>query len=75
MEKEIKVMKHEVFICEDYDVKDGILVMLNATLIGKVDSIPAFNRLTALTNYNAIVCPDLFTDVEGKKIDGFIFNS
>jgi hypothetical protein len=75
MEKEIKVMKHEVFICEDYDVKDGILVMLNATLIGKVDSISAFIRLTALTNYNTIVCPDLFTDVEGKKIDGFIFNS
>jgi len=68
-------MKHEVFICEDYDVKDGILVMLNATLIGRVDSISAFIRLTALANYNAIVCPDLFTDVEGKKIDGFIFNS
>lgn len=68
-------MKHEVFICEDYDVKDGILIMLNATLLGRVDSISAFNRLTALTNYNAIVCPDLFTDVEGKKINGFIFNS
>jgi hypothetical protein len=66
-------MKHEVFICEDYDVKDGILVMLNATLIGKVDSISAFNRLTTLTNYNAIVCPDLFTDVVDKKINGFIF--
>ena len=68
-------MKHEVFICEDYNVKDGILIMLNATLLGRVDSISAFNRLTALTNYNAIVCPDLFTDVQGVKINGFIFNS
>lgn len=68
-------MKHEVFICEDYDVKDGILVMLNATLIGRVDSISAFIKLTALSKYDAIICPDLFTDVEGKKINGFIFNS
>jgi hypothetical protein len=66
-------MKHEVFICADYDIIDGILVMYTAELIGRVDSIPAFNRLTALTKYDAIVCPDLFTDVTGKKINGFIF--
>ena len=66
-------MKHEVFICADYDVKDNILVIYAAELIGRVDSISAFNRLTTFTNYNAIVCPDLFTDVVDKKINGFIF--
>jgi hypothetical protein len=44
-------------------------------LIGRVDSVSAFIRLTALTKYDAVVCPDLFTDAEGKKINGFIFNS
>ena len=67
-------MKHEVFICEDYDVVNGILVMLNAKLIGRVDSVSAFNTLTGLVKYDAIVCPDLFTDAEGKKVNGFIFN-
>jgi hypothetical protein len=68
-------MKHEVFICEDYDVRDGILIMLNATLIGKVDSITAFNSLTKLYGqYDAIVCPDLLTESDGSKINGFIFN-
>ena len=65
-------MKHEVLVCEDYDVKDGILIMLNATLMGKVDSISSFIRLTGMVKYDSIVCPDLFTDVEGRKINGFI---
>ena len=65
-------MKHEVFICEDYEVKEGILIMFNATLIGKVDSISAFTILSSLTQYDSIVCPNLFTDVEGRKINGFI---
>tara|TARA_R110000822_G_scaffold254058_1_gene380446 strand:+ start:940 stop:1146 length:207 start_codon:yes stop_codon:yes gene_type:complete len=68
-------MKHEVFSCEDYHVRDGILIMLNATLIGRIDSISAFIKLTALVKYDAIVCPDLFTDVEGRKVNGFIFKS
>jgi len=65
-------MKHEVFICEDYEVKEGILIMFNATLIGKVNSISAFIILSSLIQYDSIVCPDLFTDVEGRKINGFI---
>jgi len=47
-------MKHEVFVCEDYDVKDGILIMLNATLMGKVDSISSFIRLTGMVKYDSI---------------------
>ena len=66
-------MKHEVFICEDYTVENNILIIYKPQLSGMVESISTFNELTTLIEYDAIVCPNLFTDAKGKKINGFIF--
>lgn len=53
-------MQHPVYICEDYQIKGSILIMWNPVEVGRVDSIEAFNELTELVTYNAIICPELF---------------
>jgi hypothetical protein len=62
----------KVYKCDNYEVVDTLLVIYNSVLVGEVDSITSFVKLTQLVNYNSIVCPELFTDVDGNKIKGLI---
>lgn len=63
----------KVYKCDDYEVVEGLLVMYNSQVVGRVDSITSFIKLTQLVNYNTIVCPELFTDVNGNKVKGIVF--
>ena len=63
----------KVYKCDDYEVQEELLVMYNSQVVGRVDSITSFIKLTQLVNYNGIVCPELFIDVNGNKVKGIVF--
>ena len=65
----------EVYICEDYEVGNGVLTIWDAKLIGKVQDEEGFKRLYEMhskpTLPNAIICPDLFHNREQFNIITF----
>jgi hypothetical protein len=51
-----------VYTCEDYEFKDSVLTIYKPTLVAMVLNAEGFDSVTKTIQYDAIVCPDLFTD-------------
>jgi hypothetical protein len=65
----------EVYICDNFEVGNGVLTIWEAKLIGKVKDEIGFNILynmhSSPTVPNAIICPDLFYNKEEFDIISF----
>jgi hypothetical protein len=65
----------EVYICDNYEVGNGILTIWEAKLIGKVKDEDGFNKLYEMhsspTVPSAIICPDLSHNQEQFDIISF----
>jgi len=59
---------YDVYICDNYEVGNGVLTIWEPELIGKVQDEEGFNRLYEMhsndTVPSAIICPDLFHNRE-----------
>jgi hypothetical protein len=61
---------HSVYICEDFEVGNGILTIWEAKEVGKVKDMDGYNKLYEILISetgvlpNAIICPDLFHNSE-----------
>jgi hypothetical protein len=50
---------YPVYTCEDYDIKDGVLIVEKPVLVAMIRNEKQFVDITREIKYNAIVCPDL----------------
>ena len=61
---------HSVYICEDFEVGNGILTIWDAKEVAKVKDLDGFNRVNEILISesgilpNSIICPDLFHNSE-----------
>ena len=67
-------MLQSVYKCDDYDFNDGVLVLYNAKLIAQIKNITEWSVMEAHTGmYDIMICPDMFEDVNGNKVNIVIF--
>jgi hypothetical protein len=65
---------HSVYICEDFEIGNGILTIWEAKEVGKVKDMDGYNRLYEILISetgvlpNAIICPNLFHNSEDFDI-------
>ena len=61
---------YSVYICEDFEVGNGILTIWEAKEVAKVRDLDGFNRVNEILISesgilpNGIICPDLFDNSE-----------
>ena len=60
---------NNVYICDDYQFENEVLTIHQPKHIGMVSDIESFNTylFDSMRQWNAIVCPSLFTDENGNK--------
>lgn len=53
---------YPVYVCEDFEVGNGILTIWGAKQVAQVKSEEDFNKVVEILKVvpNAIICPDLF---------------
>ena len=62
--------KYSVYVCEDFEVGNGILTIWEAKEVAKVRDLDGFNRVNEILISesgilpNGIICPDLFDNSE-----------
>jgi hypothetical protein len=66
-----KDMIHSIYTCDDYgfDYKDNILTIWNAKEVAKVKDLDGFYSVSRNINYSAIICPGLYTDMDGSVLN------
>jgi len=64
-------MIHSIYTCDDYgfDYKDTILTIYNAKEVAKVKDIEGYYSVSRNINYSAIICPGLYTDMDGSVLN------
>ena len=61
---------YSVYVCEDFEVGNGILTIWEAKEVAKVKDLDGFNRVNEILISesgilpNGIICPDLFHNSE-----------
>ena len=61
---------YSVYVCEDFEVGNGILTIWDAKEVAKVKDLDGFNRVNEILISesgilpNGIICPDLFDNSE-----------
>ena len=61
---------YSVYVCEDFEVGNGILTIWEAKEVAKVRDLDGFNRVNEILISesgilpNGIICPDLFDNSE-----------
>ena len=66
-------MIHSIYTCDDYgfDYNDNILILTiyNAKEVAKVKDLEGYYSVSRNTNYSAIICPGLYTDMDGSVLN------
>jgi hypothetical protein len=65
-----------VYICDDYNIKNRILIIDKPILIGLVNNIDQLNELIENEIYDevVVVCPDLYKKIDCYNFDYVKFN-
>ena len=60
---------NNVYICADYQFENEVLTIYQPKHIGMVSDVESFNTylFDPMKQYDAIICPSLFTDENGNK--------
>jgi hypothetical protein len=66
-------MLHPVYKCDDFKMESGQLTIYNAELVAMVSSLSDFNAFTYTLKYDAVICPQWYTDEDGNKVKIVIF--
>ena len=66
---------NNIYLCDDYKFHNSTLYIWNPKHIGMVSDVEAFNTYLSesMKTYDAVVCPELFTDEDGNKPNTVIF--
>lgn len=66
-------MLYPVYKCDDFQMDQGQLTIYDAELVAMVRSLEDFNAFVFTLNYNAIICPQWYKDVDGNEVKIVIF--
>ena len=64
---------YPVYKCDDYDFNDGVLTIYGGVLVAEIKNITEWSTITSMISYDAMICPSMYEDEKGNKVNIVIF--
>lgn len=66
-------MIYSVYKCEDFKVEGNVLTIWGAKEVAKVNDLAGLHDVMDRTNYNALICPDIY--LRNRNVDIIMFKN